>query len=66
MENRIVIFHDRPDNPDYTGSMDTEEVDRETWDQRTEMFKISRPEFDQPKYCQLRHEDSVKVKGIMQ
>ena len=66
VENRIVIFHDRPDNPDYTGSMDTEEVDRETWDQRTEMFKISRPEFDQPKYCQLRHEDSVKVKGIMQ
>ena len=65
VENRIVIFHDRPDNPDYTGSMDTEEVDRETWNERTKMFQISRPEFDQPKYRNLRYEDAVKVKGIM-
>ena len=65
VEDRIVIFHDRPDNPNYTGSMDTEEVNRETWNERTEMFKVSRPEFDQPKYRNLRHEDAVKLKGII-
>ena len=29
------------------------------------MFKVSRPEFDQPKYRNLRHEDAVKLKGII-
>ena len=65
VENRIVIFHDRPDNPEYTGSMDTDDVNRETWNERTEMFKVSRPEFDQPKFCILRQEDALKIKEIM-
>tara|TARA_X000001382_G_scaffold10371_1_gene7154 strand:- start:8222 stop:8974 length:753 start_codon:yes stop_codon:yes gene_type:complete len=65
VENRIKIFHDRPSNPKYTGSMDTDEVNRETWDERTEMFRISRPEFDQPKFCILRQEDAFKIKEIM-
>ena len=65
VENRIKIFHDRPNNPNYTGSMDTGGVNRETWDERTEMFAVSRPEFDQPKFCNLRHEDIIKIKEIM-
>jgi|15BtaG_2_1085339.scaffolds.fasta_scaffold01216_5 hypothetical protein len=65
VENRIKIFHDRPNNPNYTGSMDTQEVNRETWDERTEMFKISSPQFGEPKFCKLRHEDAIKIKEVM-
>ena len=64
VEDRIVIFHDRPDNPNSTGAMH-KDTDGVTWEERTEMFKVSRPEFDTKKFTILRIEDIMKIKEFI-
>jgi glycosyltransferase involved in cell wall biosynthesis len=58
----ISIFHDRPDNPNYTGTNEERMRDDPTWAERTNTFPNSMGEFSGHKFSQLRSRDSNLIK----
>jgi hypothetical protein len=60
----VKIFHDRPGHPQYTG--EKEKFDDVTWNERGEIWHISRPQFDEPKFAQLRIEDAINIKKYLE